>query len=750
MINVNRPHIRIVILSMLLIIASCLTLYCHLILDTGAVFSHFFYIPSVLSLIWYKKKGLLISLILGIVMTVSNVIFRDILDYENIFRTVVFLCVTAIIYLFIKGVEEKEEGYKEKLLRLGLIVESSNDGIIGCTLDGIIQSWNKGSEIIFGYLQKDVITKSLIKVLQTEKQDEIIDLIGQVKSGSIIDNYETSCIVKTDQKIHVSLSMFPIIDYTNKIIGISLCIRDITKHKIIENKLKNSEVRYRKFFEEDLTGDLILKPDGKIISCNPAFINIFKFNSIEDAIECNFSTLYPDNDSWETFLNRLRKAKKLESFKQEYHDNHGKPLYIIENVVGSFSEEGGLIEIKSYLMDVTEQKKLEDQFSQSQKMEAIGRLAGGVAHDFNNLLTAIIGYSEILMNEKDLNNTHYNYVKEIKLAGIRAASLTGQLLAFSRKQIIKPKVVNPNELITNLKMMLTRIIGEDIDLVTKLDPELGFIKADPGQMVQLIMNLAVNARDAMPEGGKFMIETWNFYLDESCCQQFTEVQEGDYVLLSLCDTGHGMDTETIKHIFEPFYTTKEQGKGTGLGLSMVYGIVKQCGGDIMVKSEVNRGTTFNIYFPRSYDANDKREEGIGQMESLNGTETILIVEDEEVVRSMMSTVLESLGYTIFAAENGNEAMHICNQNHGVQISLLITDIVMPEMGGFALAESLITRHPEIKVLFISGYSDITIINKIMQNDNVSFLQKPFSPQLLAQRIREILDLDLEEQQKGVG
>jgi CheY-like chemotaxis protein len=368
-------------------------------------------------------------------------------------------------------------------------------------------------------------------------------------------------------------------------------------------------------------------------------------------------------------------------------------------------------------------------------------LAGGVAHDFNNLLTTIIGYSDLISMEEDLNDTTKEGIREIKNSAERAAKLTQQLLAFSRKQVLQPQVIDLNRLITNLGKMLRRLIGEDIDLTTKLDSKLGHIKADPGQVEQVIMNLVVNARDAMPEGGTLTIETQGLYLDESYHQQHPEVTPGDYVLLAVSDTGHGMDEEMQAQVFEPFFTTKEVGKGTGLGLSTVYGIVKQSGGYIFAYSEPEHGTTFKIYLPQLTGTKKLQESLPERQEPVGGTETILLVEDEESLRTIAVKMLEGYGYRVSEAKNGIEALEITTKGDRLKIDLLVTDVVMPGMGGKELVDKLTKEYPQLRVLYISGYTDNAIAHHGVLDEGVSLLQKPFSSQSLAEKVREVLDED---------
>jgi len=381
----------------------------------------------------------------------------------------------------------------------------------------------------------------------------------------------------------------------------------------------------------------------------------------------------------------------------------------------------------------------EKQLLQSQKLEAVGRLAGGISHDFNNLLTVILGYSDIMKRNLQEGHPLRRNVEEIVRASERAASLTRQLLAFSRKQVMQPKVFDLNTVVTDLEKMLRRMIGEDVELRVCLQSELGNIEADPVQLEQVIMNLAVNARDAMPKGGKLSIETSNVYLDESYAREHVSVLPGDYVMLAISDTGCGMDEETRQHIFEPFFTTKEQGKGTGLGLSMVYGIVRQSGGNIWVYSEEGRGTTFKIYFPRVTADAEEYKRASQALDVPGGTETILLVEDAALVRNLARQVLETAGYRVFEAASAEAAIDLCERINGDRIDLLLTDVVMPGMSGNEMSRILVKKQPGMPVLYMSGYTDDAIVQHGVLEPGINFLQKPFTPGALAMKVREVLD-----------
>jgi len=385
-----------------------------------------------------------------------------------------------------------------------------------------------------------------------------------------------------------------------------------------------------------------------------------------------------------------------------------------------------------------ELRKSEEQLKQSLKLESIGRLAGGIAHDFNNMLTAINGYSELTLRRLDENDPLRPNIEEIKKAGERSAELTKQLLAFSRRQMLQSKVLDINQVVSDTVLMLERLIGEDIDLVTVLDSNTANIEADPGQLSLVILNLVVNSRDAMPDGGTITIETKNVFLDDAYARQHVSVKPGPYVMLSIGDTGIGMDAQTQQQIFEPFFTTKEVGKGTGLGLSTVYGIIKQSNGNIWVYSEVDKGTVFKIYLPQITESSSPIEEA-KPTDSFLGTETILVVEDEDMVRNLTVEVLESCGYEVLQARNGIEALDFC-KSYKEKIDLLITDIVMPQIGGRELAERMLHEDPSLCVLFTSGYTDDAIVRHGILEEDANFIQKPFNLDDLGKKVRELLDV----------
>jgi signal transduction histidine kinase/ActR/RegA family two-component response regulator len=434
-------------------------------------------------------------------------------------------------------------------------------------------------------------------------------------------------------------------------------------------------------------------------------------------------------------------------WRGEFHNKkkNGELYWESASISPIRNSEGAITHFLGVKEDITDRKQaekemgtLQEQLRQSQKMEAIGRLAGGVAHDFNNLLTVIKGYSQLSLPEITDGNPLRGNIEEIRKAADRAADLTRQLLAFSRRQIMEMKVLDLNTILQNLEKMLRRLIGEDIELAFLSGGDLGRVKVDPGQIEQVIVNLAVNARDAMPKGGKLTIETANTVLDEEYAQKHVAVKPGHYVMLSVSDTGIGMTPEVRERVFEPFFTTKEKGKGTGLGLSTVYGIVKQSGGNIWVYSELGRGTTLKIYFPQVDEPLEELRENVETKLVPQGTETVLIVEDDKEVRKLAARILENQGYKILEAAQGSEALPLCKE-HRNPIHLVLADVVMPGLDGRELAERVKSFHPGMKVLYMSGYTDNAIIHHGVLEKGMNYIQKPFTLDGLARKVREVLD-----------
>jgi len=633
----------------------------------------------------------------------------------------------------LKSTIAERKRVEERLSQLGSIIESSSDAIIIHTLAGTMVSWNAGAQRLYGYAAGEVLGKSGTLLLPPEHRDELSAMLERLKNGEPVELHETVHVRKNGQHIDVSTAISPVNDATGKLVGVAAITRDITDRK-------KAEERFYKAFQANPEPITIARlDDGVYIDVNEGFLRVTGC-SREEVIGRTATDLkfWERADGRALMLKSLEKNGSIRDMEITFLTKAG------EQRVGMMSAE--IIEINgkkcviSICRDMTEQKMLESQLRKSQRMDAIGQLSGGIAHDFNNLLTVMIGHSELLEERLARNGTSLRSVEEIKKAGTHAASLTRQLLAFSRQQMMEQQVLDLNGVITDLEKMLRRLIGENIQFETVLDPALGNIKADPGQMQQVIMNLVVNARDAMPEGGKLLIRTANAEIGRNF-EGDQQLAPGPYVLLEISDTGTGMDAEIQTHIFEPFFTTKEVGKGTGLGLSTVYGVVKQSSGHISVDSAPGHGTTFAIYLPRTAERVAARKPGPCKLENVGGSETLLLVEDASSVRELTREWLTSVGYNVLEAGNPEEAVRIAKQ-YRQPIHLLVTDVIMPGMNGPALAKILAKIRPDMKLLYISGYTGFIDPRSI--DPAAAIVSKPYTRESLLSRLREVLSPECEQ------
>ncbi|SRR5579871_1897699 len=505
-----------------------------------------------------------------------------------------------------------------------------------------------------------------------------------------------------------------------------------------QENLRKSEVNFRTLVTDAPYGICRCNSFGRLLDANPALLTMLGYPTVKELAGKHLGELYADAQQWFDLADVLRAAEPFNGLIAEWKRKDG--LAIVVRVSGRSVLNGPQKTFELFAEDVTERRALEQQLRQSQKMEAVGRLAGGIAHDFNNLLMVISGYSEFLLDRLSPDPALRGPAQEIASAAGRATSLTRQLLAFSRKQMLAPKILDLNAVVSENLRMLTRMIGEDIDLMMIPALGLGAVRADAGQVEQVIMNLAVNARDAMPAGGKLTIETSNVSLDEEYARFHAPLRPGNYVMLAISDTGAGMDSETQSHIFEPFFTTKGP-KGTGLGLSTVYGIVKQSGGYIWVYSEPGKGTTFKIYFPRVAQVSESAVQVATPVEPVAaepGTETVLLVEDEANLRYLARQFLEKQGYRVIEAADGAVAMQVAVAHEGT-IHLLLTDVIMPGMNGRELAQRISEIRPNVKVLYMSGYTENVIGRNGTLDEGVHLLSKPFTLHELKRKVRQVLD-----------
>jgi two-component system, cell cycle sensor histidine kinase and response regulator CckA len=591
-------------------------------------------------------------------------------------------------------------------------------------------------ERIWGFSRKDVLNKQepFIDTIHPDDRDRVIAADRLMETGQPID-YEFR-IIRSNRSVRTIWNRgFPVPGKSGgarQYVGVS---QDVTEKRLAEEGLKESKEYLNQII--NCIGDPIFVKDSehRIMLVNDAMC-AFRAAQREEVVGRIDMPVAVPMPFWEQEEEVLKSGKEIIS-EDTIIDGHGVPRTLMSKK-SLLTDKGGNRQVVGVLRDITEYKRLEAQFLQSQKMEAVGVLAGGVAHDFNNLLNVINGYAELILEDIDPDDPIREEIEQIREAGQRATSLTSQLLAFGRKQIMQPEIFDLNQVIANMSSMLRRMIGEDIEVVSNIPQDPMLINADPGKIQQVVMNLVVNARDAMPNGGKLTIETATADLDKNYVRDHPMTKPGPYVMMAISDNGIGMDTETQARIFEPFFTTKAKGKGTGLGMSTVYGIVKQSDGFIWVYSEPGKGTTVKIYFPRETRAVVENSPETQIDPILHGSETVLIVEDEMAVRSLASRILANYGYNVLEAEDGMEALRLA-RNSAQEIHLVITDVVMPGIGGKVLLSRIEDVLPDVKSLFISGYTDSAIVHHGILDSGIAFLQKPFTVEGLLRKVREVLN-----------
>jgi two-component system cell cycle sensor histidine kinase/response regulator CckA len=597
---------------------------------------------------------------------------------------------------------------------------------------------------VFGYTQ-DEFEQGLnaFQMVVPEERDRAIEIFLKALTGEV-SGHEFTMQRKDGSTFFAIIHVAPILQGKYPV-GLRGIVVDITERKLAEEALRESENRYRTIFENTGTAIGIIEEDTTISLVNAEFENLTGYSKQETEDKKSWADLidkgYLERSKKYHHLRRIDPNLAPRSYELQLIAKDGN----IKNVLATVSMIPGTKKSLVSVLDITgikqaekEKAALEEQLRQSQKIEAIGQLAGGIAHDFNNLLTVIRGYSQLSLVEAKQGDPLRPNIEEIQKATERAATLTRQILAFSRRQIMETRVLDLNTILQNLDKMLHRVIGEDIELVFLPTKDLGSVKVDPGQIEQVVMNLTVNAKDAMPRGGKLTIETANVVLDEEYARAHVAVKPGSYIMLSVSDTGVGMAPEVKERVFEPFFTTKEREAGTGLGLSTVYGIVKQSGGNIWVYSEPGKGTTFKIYLPRADEPLEELREEARKEELPRGSETILLVEDDEEVRKLAVRILEKQGYKILESAQGNDALQLCEEHKGT-IHLMVTDVVMPLMNGHELTQRLTSRYPEMKVLYMSGYTDNTIVHHGVVKKGTNYIQKPFTVDGFVRKVREVLD-----------
>ncbi|HEY5478071.1 MAG TPA: PAS domain S-box protein, partial [Gaiellaceae bacterium] len=640
---------------------------------------------------------------------------------------------------------------EEELLRTRelyrVVVENSHDMIAVLDPMGRFVFASPSYEQALGYGPEELVDVSPISLVHPSDVQRASDALRQAVTSQSAAVVELRMRHKRGNWVFVEGTTTSVLDENGQLRSILMSFRDISERRTAEEELREAEARYRLLVEQLPLITYINAPgeSGRWVYLSPQLEEILGYKPADWVSDYgNFvSAIHPDDREHVAAERAASGGKGRIGLEYRLISKDERTVWVRDEAVVVRDLSGKPLYVQGYLLDISvereaeiERRRLEAELLHSQKMEAIGRLAGGIAHDFNNLLTAITGYSELIVSELDPASSLARDAEEIKRAAEQAAAMTQQLLAFSRRQVLQPALLDPNEVIGRMEKMLQRLIGENVELVTALEPEVVMIRADRGQIEQVVMNLVVNARDSMPNGGRITVETANISLDDAGASRLG-LPAGNFVLATISDVGFGMDDETMSHIFEPFFTTKEQGEGTGLGLATVHGIVEQSNGAIQVASEIGKGSVFHVYLPVAEDSVEA-ERVVAPFGETRGSETLLLVEDEEMVRQLVARVLRELGYEVFETSSGGEAL-LLSDSLDRPIDLLVTDVVMPGMSGRELAEILVVRRPTTRVLFMSGYTDEAIVHHGVLDGEAEFIGKPFTPQELAHKIRGVLE-----------
>jgi two-component system cell cycle sensor histidine kinase/response regulator CckA len=637
-----------------------------------------------------------------------------------------------LIYRIRRQLVEREELFH-------LISENAADMIAVVDMKGKRLFNSVSYQRVLGYSPEELQASSAFEQIHPDDRESVKKAAEDAQRSGIGRTLEYRIRHKNGTWLVLESTSSVIVDALGKPEKLIIVNRNVTERKRAEEALRRSEADFRSAVQDAPYGIYRASMSGQFLQLNPALQKMLGYESAEELLTKDLANdIFRNAAEFRRLSELLTRSGEIKDIEMDWKRQDGTPITVRCSGRCINGENGAPAYFETFAEDVTEKRVLEKQLRMAQKMEAIGRLSGGIAHDFNNHLGVIIGYSRVLRKALGASATLCDHALEIERAGQRAASLTKQLLAFSRQQVLTPVVLSLNALASEMESMLPQLLGEDIEMSLGLDPELGNVKADQSQIEQVIMNLAVNARDAMPTGGKLKIQTSNVELDQAYTWNHPGSRVGSYVLLAVTDTGSGMDPGTLAHIFEPFFTTKERGKGTGLGLATVYGIVKQSNGYVWVDSTPGKGTRFEIYLPRHTDEPAAITHKVDSGEKLRGSENILLVEDAQPLRKLAQTFLEAAGFRVLSAGCGEEALEVATSS-GITFDLLLTDVVMPGMNGRVLAEQILPRQPGIGVLYMSGYTDSFIAGHGVLDPGTHLLHKPFTEEILIHKVREVLE-----------
>ena len=624
--------------------------------------------------------------------------------------------------------------------RLAAIVAASDDAIVAKTLEGVVTGWNPAAERVFGYSEAEMMGQSIFVLIPPELHDSERDILDHIRRGERVDFADTVRIRKDGTRINIALTVSPVWDSSGVVVGASSIKRDITERKRAEVELARREERYRALVRATTTVEWLATPEGHFMG-EQASWSQYTGQPAEDQADLGWTNaIHPDDrQSFRTGWREARERPALWEMRVRlWSEQHRGYRHVMLRTVPNIAPDGTVVEWIGAITDIEDRWLAQERLRHADRMESVGRLAGGIAHEANNQMTVILGSAEFLGRSLESEVARVD-LEHIRRAARRTAAITQQLLAFSRRQMLQPQVLDLNAVVSALEPILQRALGEISQVKLRLAEDLHAVRADPGQLDQILLNLALNARDAMPEGGTLTVETVNTTVDErhATAKAVEPVAPGEYIALVVSDTGMGMDRETMEHVFEPFFTTKPVGEGTGLGLATVYGIVKQSGGFVSVFSEPGHGTSFRIYLPVAAVGREKvggRAPGL----SGGGHETVLVAEDEPAVRAILARALREYGYSVLEARDGVHALEL-SQCAPAPPDIVIADVVMPGMAGKPLAEEVERRWPGTPVLFTSGYTGADAVSRGMLREGLDLLQKPIEPDVLAQHVRRILD-----------